>query len=143
MRASVGKSSFFNCDEGIDFQAMGRIFIGFVRCGAFNRLLEEQMSCHLSIQAAIKTHAKVVSLLGREITVNHNTDIFITMARKVTVGDKGAETTKIMAQRIVALFLAVEAAAFYTATLRVETPFAKTHLVSRRSVAAGPQAQPR
>ena len=39
--------------------------------------------------------------------------------------------------------LAVEAAAFYAATLRVGTPFAETHLVSRRSVAAGPQAQSR
>ena len=25
----------FNCDEGIDFQTMGRIFIGLVRCGAW------------------------------------------------------------------------------------------------------------
>ena len=54
----------FNCDEGIDFQAMGRIFIGLVRCGAWgcfdeiNRLLEEQMSAISQsvqlIQAAIK-----------------------------------------------------------------------------------------
>ena len=48
-----------------------------------NRLLEEQMSAISQsvqlIQAAIKTHAKVVSLLGREITVNHNAGIFITM----------------------------------------------------------------
>ena len=79
----------FKCGEGIDFQAMGRIFIGLVRCGAlgcfdeFNRLLEEPMSAISQsvqlIQAAIKTHAKVVSLLGREITVNHNAGIFITM----------------------------------------------------------------
>ena len=40
------------------------------------------------IQAAIKTHAKVVSLLGREITVNHNAGILITMnpATKSYVG---------------------------------------------------------
>ncbi|KAF4726288.1 Cytoplasmic dynein 2 heavy chain 1, partial [Perkinsus olseni] len=40
----------FNCDEGIDYKSMTRIFVGLVRCGAwgcfdeFNRLLEEQMS---------------------------------------------------------------------------------------------------
>ena len=54
----------FNCDEGIDYQAMGRIFVGLVRCGAwgcfdeFNRLLEEQMSAISQliqiIQAGIK-----------------------------------------------------------------------------------------
>lgn len=79
----------FNCDEGIDFQAMGRIFVGLVRCGAwgcfdeFNRLLEEQMSAISQsvqvIQAAIKTHATTVTLLGREVAVNHNAGIFITM----------------------------------------------------------------
>ena len=67
----------FNCDEGIDFQAMGRIFCGLVRCGAwgcfdeFNRLLEEQMSAISQsvqiIQAAIKTKAKQVNLMSKEI----------------------------------------------------------------------------
>jgi dynein heavy chain 2 len=79
----------FNCDEGIDFQAMGRIFVGLVRCGAwgcfdeFNRLLEEQMSAISGliqvIQAAIKNHMPSVSLLGRDVSVNHNAGIFITL----------------------------------------------------------------
>ena len=40
----------FNCDEGIDFKAMGRIFVGIVKCGAwgcfdeFNRLKVDQLS---------------------------------------------------------------------------------------------------
>lgn len=79
----------FNCDEGIDFQAMGRIFIGLVRCGAwgcfdeFNRLLEEQMSAISQsvqvIQAAIKIKAATVALMGRDVQVNHNAGIFITL----------------------------------------------------------------
>ena len=173
-------------DDGIDFQAMGRIFIGLVRCGAwgcfdeFNRLLEEQMSAISQsvqlIQAAIKTHAKVVSLLGREITVNHNAGIFITMnpatkgyggrqklpdnlkqlfrpvamsvpdnelIAEVMMFAEGFKSAKIMAQRIVALLLLSRQLLSYAATLRVGTPFAENHLDSRRSVAAGPQAQSR
>ena len=43
-RLLISQVLVFNCDEGIDFQAMGRIFVGLVRCGAwgcfdeFNRL---------------------------------------------------------------------------------------------------------
>ena len=34
--AAVGRQVLvFNCDEGIDFQSMGRIFAGIVRCGAW------------------------------------------------------------------------------------------------------------
>ena len=95
------------------------------------------------IQAAIKTHAKVVSLLGREITVNHNTGIFITvnpatkgyggrqkllvklkqlfrpvamsvpdneLIAEVMMFAEGFKSPKIMAQRIVALFFAVDEA---------------------------------
>ena len=40
----------FNCDDGLDFESMGQIFIGIVMTGAwgcfdeFNRLKEEQLS---------------------------------------------------------------------------------------------------
>jgi len=56
----------FNCDEGLDYKSMARIFLGLVRCGAwgcfdeFNRLLEEQLSAISQqiqvIQFAIKAH---------------------------------------------------------------------------------------
>eukprot|EP00392_Amoebophrya_sp_AT5.2_P002499 g2504.t1 len=79
----------FNCDEGIDYQAMARIFIGLVRCGAwgcfdeFNRLLEEQMSAISQsiqvIQHGIKHREREIKLVGRDVEVNHNAGIFITL----------------------------------------------------------------
>ena len=79
----------FNCDEGLDYKAMGRIFIGLVKCGAwgcfdeFNRLLEEQLSAISQqiqvIQWAIKNAQPTLELLGRNITVNKNAGIFVTL----------------------------------------------------------------
>ena len=70
----------FNCDEGIDFKSMGRIFIGLVKCGSwgcfdeFNRLLEEQLSVIYQqiqlIQWAIKQGEPTLELLNRTIEVN-------------------------------------------------------------------------
>ncbi|KAJ9467285.1 Cytoplasmic dynein 2 heavy chain 1 [Diplonema papillatum] len=79
----------FNCDEGIDFKSMGRIFVGLVKCGAwgcfdeFNRLKEDQLSAISQmiqvIQAAIKNKESACELLNRTIDVNHNAGIFVTL----------------------------------------------------------------
>nr|CAB3240329.1 cytoplasmic dynein 2 heavy chain 1-like [Phallusia mammillata] len=79
----------FNCDEGIDVKSMGRIFIGLVKCGAwgcfdeFNRLEEAVLSTVSMdiqvIQAALKSRAPTVDLLGRQVDINPNSGIFITM----------------------------------------------------------------
>ncbi|KAJ1446203.1 dynein heavy chain and region D6 of dynein motor-domain-containing protein [Pelagophyceae sp. CCMP2097] len=79
----------FNCDEGIDFQSMGRIFIGLVKCGAwgcfdeFNRLKEDQLSAISQqiqiIQDAIKTKAATLELMGQVIDVDVNAGIFVTL----------------------------------------------------------------
>lgn len=79
----------FNCDEGIDFQSMGRIFIGIVKCGAwgcfdeFNRLKIDQLSAISQmiqiIQEALKDHQPVCQLLNREVEVNPNSGIFVTL----------------------------------------------------------------
>ena len=79
----------FNCDEGIDFKSMGRIFIGLIKCGAwgcfdeFNRLLEEQLSAISQqiqvIQWALKEKLPTLELLGKVIEVNRNSGIFVTM----------------------------------------------------------------
>lgn len=79
----------FNCDEGIDFQSMGRIFTGLIKSGAwgcfdeFNRLKEDQLSAVSQqiqvIQAALKKGEPTCDLLGRTITVNGNAAIFVTM----------------------------------------------------------------
>lgn len=79
----------FNCDEGIDVKSMGRIFIGLVKCGAwgcfdeFNRLEEVVLSAVSMqiqvIQAALKSRAADVQLLGRSVDINANSGIFITL----------------------------------------------------------------
>ena len=79
----------FNCDEGIDFKAMGRIFIGLIKSGAwgcfdeFNRLLEEQLSA-ISIQIqiiqfALKNKKDIIDLLNFKVKVDFNSAIFVTM----------------------------------------------------------------
>ena len=79
----------FNCDEGIDFQSMGRILIGLVKCGGwgcfdeFNRLKEDQLSAISQqiqvIQAAIKEKYPSVELLGQTVGVDFNAGIFVTL----------------------------------------------------------------
>ncbi|RNF18023.1 cytoplasmic dynein 2 heavy chain 1 isoform X1 [Trypanosoma conorhini] len=82
----------FNCDEGIDFKAMGRIFIGIVTCGAwgcfdeFNRLKIDQLSALSQmiqvIQEALKNREPTCTLLHRSIQVNENAGIFVTLNPK-------------------------------------------------------------
>ncbi len=79
----------FNCDEGIDFKSMGRIFTGIVKCGAwgcfdeFNRLLEEQLSAVSQmiqvIQWAIKEKQPYCHLLGSQVEVSPHAAIFVTL----------------------------------------------------------------
>lgn len=79
----------FNCDEGIDFLSMGRIFIGLVKCGAwgcfdeFNRLKEDQLSAISQqiqiIQDAIKVKQSPIQLLDRSVSVDFNAGIFVTL----------------------------------------------------------------
>ncbi|DBA00111.1 TPA: hypothetical protein N0F65_000402 [Lagenidium giganteum] len=79
----------FNCDEGIDFQSMGRIFIGLVKCGAwgcfdeFNRLKEDQLSAISQqiqvIQDAIRDKTVSIKLLNRTVDVDFNAGIFVTL----------------------------------------------------------------
>eukprot|EP00906_Rhabdomonas_costata_P011239 RCo015918 len=79
----------FNCDEGIDFKSMGRIFIGLCKCGAwgcfdeFNRLKEDQLSAISQmiqvIQASLKKGEATTHLLGRTIDLNLNAGIFVTL----------------------------------------------------------------
>ncbi|XP_047126593.1 cytoplasmic dynein 2 heavy chain 1 isoform X1 [Hydra vulgaris] len=79
----------FNCDEGIDVKSIGRIFIGLVKCGAwgcfdeFNRLEEAVLSAVStqiqSIQASIKNREASMELMGRNVTLDLNSGIFITL----------------------------------------------------------------
>ncbi|CAG9464002.1 unnamed protein product [Pedinophyceae sp. YPF-701] len=79
----------FNCDEEFDFRSMGRIFVGLVKCGAwgcfdeFNRLEQEVLSAVSQqiqqIQSSIKARERTMVFMGREIPVDHNAGIFVTM----------------------------------------------------------------
>ncbi|XP_078258653.1 cytoplasmic dynein 2 heavy chain 1 isoform X2 [Rhinoraja longicauda] len=79
----------FNCDEGIDVKSMGRIFVGLVKCGAwgcfdeFNRLEEAVLSAVSmqiqGIQDALKNHKRFCELLGKQVDLDSNSGIFITM----------------------------------------------------------------
>eukprot|EP01096_Ripella_sp_DP13-Kostka_P011830 TRINITY_DN484_c0_g1_i1.p1 TRINITY_DN484_c0_g1~~TRINITY_DN484_c0_g1_i1.p1 ORF type:complete len:4631 (+),score=2721.08 TRINITY_DN484_c0_g1_i1:206-14098(+) len=79
----------FCCDEGFDFQAMTRIFVGLCQCGAwgcfdeFNRLEERILSAVSqqiqTIQVALKENAQEVELLGRSVKISSDMGVFITM----------------------------------------------------------------
>ncbi|XP_034460809.1 cytoplasmic dynein 2 heavy chain 1 isoform X1 [Hippoglossus hippoglossus] len=79
----------FNCDEGIDVKSMGRIFVGLVKCGAwgcfdeFNRLEEAVLSAvSMQIQAiqdSLKHHKYTCELLGKEVDLDPNSGVFITL----------------------------------------------------------------
>lgn len=85
----------FNCDENFDFQAVGRIFIGLCQVGAwgcfdeFNRLEERMLSAVSqqiqTIQETLKSFGNVkdkplvVDLIGKQVCLNPNMAIFITM----------------------------------------------------------------
>jgi dynein heavy chain 1 len=78
----------FCCDEGFDFQAMSRIFVGLCQCGAwgcfdeFNRLEERILSAVSQqiqlIQVALKERASDVDL-GKKVLINPDMAIFVTM----------------------------------------------------------------
>lgn len=82
----------FCCDETFDFQAMGRIFVGLCRVGAwgcfdeFNRLEERILSAVSqqvqAIQAGLVSAASKpdtnIELVGKSVQINPRTGIFIT-----------------------------------------------------------------
>ena len=83
----------FNCDDTFDFQAMGRIFLGICQVGAwgcfdeFNRLEERILSAvsqqvqniQLGLKKGSESANAQIDLVGRQLSVNANTGIFITM----------------------------------------------------------------
>lgn len=79
----------FNCDDTFDGNAMGRIFIGLCQVGAwgcfdeFNRLEERMLSAVsqsiLQIQMGLRESAKKIDLMGRDVKLNSQMGIFITM----------------------------------------------------------------
>jgi dynein heavy chain 1, cytosolic len=83
----------FCCDDTFDFQAMGRIFLGICQVGAwgcfdeFNRLEERILSAvsqqiqniQLGLKQGAEDDKSQIDLIGRQLRVNENTGIFITM----------------------------------------------------------------
>ncbi|EFX05210.1 dynein heavy chain [Grosmannia clavigera kw1407] len=83
----------FCCDDTFDFQAMGRIFLGICQVGAwgcfdeFNRLEERILSAvsqqiqniQLGLRQGAEDDKAQIELVGRQLRVNGNTGIFITM----------------------------------------------------------------
>ncbi|CED84986.1 dynein heavy chain cytosolic [Phaffia rhodozyma] len=83
----------FCCDENFDFQAMGRIFVGLCQVGAwgcfdeFNRLEERILSAvsqqvqsiQQGLALAVHDPNTEIELVGKQLKVNTDTGIFITM----------------------------------------------------------------
>ncbi|KAH8593491.1 cytoplasmic dynein-like protein 1 heavy chain 1 [Bisporella sp. PMI_857] len=83
----------FCCDDTFDFQAMGRIFLGICQVGAwgcfdeFNRLEERILSAvsqqvqniQLGLKQGMEDEKSQIELIGRQLHVNQNTGLFITM----------------------------------------------------------------
>ncbi|KAF2458872.1 dynein heavy chain [Lineolata rhizophorae] len=83
----------FCCDDTFDFQAMGRIFLGICQVGAwgcfdeFNRLEERILSAvsqqvqniQLGLRKGAVDEKAQIELIGRNLRVDSNTGIFITM----------------------------------------------------------------
>ena len=83
----------FCCDDTFDFQAMGRIFLGICQVGAwgcfdeFNRLEERILSAvsqqvqniQLGLKQGESDEKSQIELVGRQLRVNANTGLFITM----------------------------------------------------------------
>ncbi len=79
----------FNCGEGLDYKAMGRIFSGLVQCGAWG-CFDEFNRIELAVLSVISAQIKTIqnSLLaghnrfmfeGKEISLDPRCGIFITM----------------------------------------------------------------
>ena len=80
----------FNCDEGLDYKSMARIFLGLVRCGAwgcfdeFNRISVEVLSVvstqvKTCLDAQKEKKRKFIFLEEGEINLEDSAGFFITM----------------------------------------------------------------